>query len=157
MQDLSEPESPENQTFRERLARLQPFIARTEPDSRYQKHVPGHEPPDLEEICKTWLEKSRISISRPNQFPGYRSVVLFNPMFFDHIAYRYHDSNIIALVAVTSDGRLNSHEFHPAIEGNSFHLSIEEALKLLETDQDKWIVQRQERGHDPVRTRFRNQ
>ena len=126
MQDLSEPENPENQTFRERLARLQPFIARSEPD--------------LEEICKTWLEKSRISISRPNQFPGYRSVVLFNPMFFDHIAYRYHDSNIIALVSVTSDGRLNSHEFYPAIEGNSFHLSIEEALKLLETDQDKWIV-----------------
>ena len=123
MQNLSEPEY---QTFRERLARLQSFIARSEPD--------------LEEICKTWLEKSRISISRPNQFPGYRSVVLFNPMFFDHIAYRYHDSNIIALVAVTSDGRLNSHEFHPAIKGNSFHLSIDEALKLLETDQDKWIV-----------------
>ena len=139
MQDLSESENPENpeyQIFRERLARLQPFIAGAEPDPKYRKHVFGNESPDLEEICRTWLEKSRISISRPNQFPGYRSVVLFNSMFFDTIAHRYCDSNIITLVAVTSDGRLSGHQFCPAIEGNSFHLSIGEALKLLETDQD---------------------
>ena len=140
MQDLSESENPEYQTFRDRLAFLQPFIARAEPDSKTQKYVPGHEPPDLEKICKTWLEKSRILISRPNQFPGYRSVVLFNPVFFDHFAIRYYESSIIALVTVTSDGRLNSHEFRSAIDGNSIHLSIKEALKLLETDQYKWII-----------------
>ena len=138
MQDLSE--NPEYQTFRERLAFLQPLIARAEPDSKTQKYVLGHEPPDLEEICKTWLAKSRISISRPNQFPGYRSVVLFNPMFFDKIAFRYYDSSIITLVTVTSDGRLNSHEFRSAFDGNSIHLSIKEALKLLETDQYKRII-----------------
>ena len=160
MQDMSGPENPEYQTFRERLAFLQPLIAETNLIRTHQKHVFEKNTSDLEKICKTWLENSRILISRPNQFPGYRSVMLFKSLFFNNTGHPYYHLNHFTLVTITSDGRLNTRFFCPAtretiyianagnknasplwtLSDNTFSASIEDAMKLLETDQNKWIL-----------------
>ena len=132
MQDMSERE---HQALRTRLSFLQSCItqANLQPVYRNGREVTVA---DLEEKYENCLEKSCILISRPNQFPGYRSVVLFNSFFNNNRIFQ--DSNLVTLATVSSDGRLNSHLYYCEYGVIKSPSSIGDAIKLFETRPDEW-------------------
>ena len=72
---------------------------------------------------------NRISlISLPNEFPGYRSVVLFQ------------HSSLITLATISSDGRLNANVSMPAIRKITPFSSLQDALFLLESKPEEWRI-----------------
>ena len=131
MQDL--PES-EHQTLGTRLSFLQPYItqANLKPTDRDPEQVIA----EIEKACENCLEKTRILISRPNQFSGYRSVVLFGSLFTNKRVFQ--DTNTTTFATVSSDGRLNGNMFIPGINGITSFPYLEDAMKYMETNVNEW-------------------
>ena len=128
MLDLSE-----HQALRTKLSSLRPCITQADLKWENQNHEQDiTDIAEIEKVYQTCLEEACILISRPNQFPGYRSVVLFNSLF------SLHPKNVI-LVTVSSDGRLNGHTFNSGNGKNKIPSSLADAMKLLETNSDKWM------------------
>ena len=135
MQDLSE-----HQTFRNRVSVLQSCVTQGITQGNLKNIYPDFERDiaEIEESLEACLEATRILISRPNQFPGYRSVVLFGSLFAgDEISL--YSSNDVSLVTVSSDGRLNNNVFTPTtVRIRSSPLSLEDAMKFPETNANEW-------------------
>ena len=150
MLDLSEFE---RQVLRTKLSSLQPYI--TQENLKPTDQDPEQVIAEIEKVCEFFLENTRILISRPDQFSGYRSVVMFGLDFNNGLRLSLDKGSCFTLATVSSDGRLNGNIFFSVIDNTTLPSSLEDAMKLdntisrlslgdatkhPETNQNEWNI-----------------
>ena len=94
----------------------------------------------LERHYATYLDQTRIFVSRENQFPGTRHIVLLGPAFAG-----LHGS-CIGFMAVMDDGHLFNGHIQPAIRGTAPLPSVAEALEIIMIGRKHWYIEKWNQG-----------